>query len=149
MDPDKPQKPRKGDRFFSKLPFGRSRATTPGSSRGATPTPVPSTSQDESSDRQRTRHRHDEAVKELKNAIKDRTAKWGSFTLPEIGGQDEYCDVSQFKENINTILADRIESLENKTSWEKCEHVLERWFIAFTPFAKNALDIATQGSNVS
>ena len=104
----------------------------------------PQTSQiaTESADRQRTKARYREAAKLLEEAVKGRESQWGKFEFPELVGELEDFDVSEFKDNINSILEKRKGDVQDDTAWRKCEHAIQCFFTAFSPFAKNFLSIA-------
>ena len=57
-------------------------------------------------------------------------------------------DDSRFREKINIVLeAHKI--AENQTGWGKCKEIVQCVFTAFSPFAKNFLDVAKDGSNLA
>ena len=103
----------------------------------------------ESADRQRTKARYREAATLLEEAVKGRESQWGKFEFPELAGELEDFDVSDFKHNINSVLDKRRGAVKDDTAWGKCEHAIQCFFTAFSPFAKNFLRIAKEGQAVN
>src|SRR5271170_2236543 len=93
-------------------------------------------------DRQRTRTRYFDSAKLLDDAVKANQDKWGSFDFPELKGEPEDFDDSQFREKINTIMDARKNAINDQTAWAKCRHTIQCAFTAFSPFAKSFLTIA-------
>jgi hypothetical protein len=54
-------------------------------------------------DRERTRERYKEASNLLQDAVK-RHEKWGAFDFPELTGEPEGFNDSQFKDKINAVM---------------------------------------------
>jgi hypothetical protein len=102
----------------------------------------------ESPDRQRTKARYETAAKELEDAVKGRENIWGSFEFPELRGELEGFDKSQFQEKINKALETREHKAKDRRAWGKCRHVLQSAFVGFSPFAKTFLTIAKEGQSV-
>ena len=100
-------------------------------------------------DRQRTRDRYFEATQFLHETIQGHKDQWGSFDFPELNGEPEDFQDSQFKTKLNDILELRKKNAKDKTPWEKCGDMIECIFTALSPFAKNFLTIAKEGSNVT
>jgi len=98
-------------------------------------------------DRERTRERYKEASNLLQDAVK-RHEKWGAFDFPELTGEPEGFNDSQFKDKINAVLQSRKQALKDLSGWKKCEHAVQCAFTAFSPFAKNFLTIAKEGQQV-
>lgn len=126
---ESPQRVRKRDRIsvlFRRKDQTPSTSEAPQSSQIAT----------ESADRQRTKARYREAAKLLEEAVKGRESQWGKFKFPELVGELEDFDISEFKDNINSILEKRKGVVQDNTVWRKCEHAIQCFFTAFSPFAK-------------
>ena len=101
----------------------------------------------ESPDRQRTKARYQAAAKELENALK-RDSSWGQFEFPELRGELEDFDKSQFQDRINKSLESREHKAKDQKAWRKASHMLECAFTALSPFAKNFLTIAKDSQSV-
>ena len=93
-------------------------------------------------DRQRTRTRYFDSAKLLEDAVKANEGKWGSFDFPELRGEPEDFDDSQFREKINTVIDARKNDINDQNAWAECRHAVQCAFTAFSPFAKNFLTIA-------
>ena len=98
-------------------------------------------------DRERTRERYKEASKLLQDAVK-RHEKWEAFDFPELTGEPEGFNDSQFKNKINAVLQSRKQALKDLSGWKKCEHAIQCAFTAFSPFAKNFLTISKEAQQV-
>jgi hypothetical protein len=94
-------------------------------------------------DRQGTRTRYFDSAKVLEDAVKANEDKWGSFDFPELKGEPEDFDDSQFREKINTVIDARKNDVHDQNAWAKCRNAVQCAFTAFSPFAKNFLTIAT------
>lgn len=101
----------------------------------------------ESPDRQRTRVRYQAAAKELEDALK-RDSSWGHFEFPELRGELEDFDKSQFQDKINKSLQSREHKAKDQKACGKASHMLECAFTALSPFAKNFLTIAKDSQSV-
>jgi hypothetical protein len=77
-----------------------------------------------------------------------RHEKWGAFDFPELTGEPEGFNDSQFKDKINAVMQSRKQALKDLSGWKKCEHAVQCAFTAFSPFAKNFLIIAKEGEQV-
>lgn len=110
---------------------------------------TPNPTKFDSDDKQRTTDRYIEASNLLYEAIKGRESQWGTFEFPELSGELESFNVSQFKDNINNIIESRRANVKRSSSWGKCEHAIQCFFTAFSPFAKSFLRIAAEGQSVS
>jgi hypothetical protein len=140
------RKPRKRDRLAALLKRNEKRPQTPpqiASDEGSSPA-----SNKESGDRQRTKARYIEATKSLEEVIKGCRSQWGSFDFPELRGEPENPNDSQFKHKINMILDAQKSGIKDQSAWEKCKHTIQCVFSALSPFAKNFLMIVTQGQPV-
>ena len=115
----------------------------------AGPQSVSATATQAYDDRQRARDRYVEATRFLHETIQGHKDQWGSFDFPQLNGEPEDFQDSQFKSNLNAILELRKTNAKDKTPWEKCGDVIECVFTALSPFAKNFLTIAKEGTNVT
>jgi hypothetical protein len=89
-----------------------------------------------------------EAANILEEAIQGQEKRWGKFEFPELNGELERFDLSQFTTYINMLLDSCENKVQDETSWGKCEHVMKCLFTACSPFAKNFLMIAKEGQSV-
>jgi hypothetical protein len=103
----------------------------------------------ESGDRQRTKDRYFECLKELHQAMKDREGAWGCFEIPDLCGEPEDFNDSQFKDKINNVLDAQKNRIRDMTAWGKCRHTMQCVFTAMRPFAKNFVTIMKEGSQVN
>jgi hypothetical protein len=97
------RKPKKG-LFRRKKQTPLAPPSTNIASRTGDEAPVPEVS--ESPDRQRTKARYQAAAKELEDAIR-RDSSWEHFEFPELQGELENFDKSQFQDKINKSLESR------------------------------------------
>ena len=95
-------------------------------------------------DGQRTRTRYFDSAKLLEDVVKANNDKWGSFHFPELKGEPEDFDDSQFREKINNIMDARKNDINDETAWAKCKPAVQCAFTAFSPFAKHFLTIAKE-----
>jgi len=93
--------------------------------------------------------RYQQAAKLLEEAAKNREDLWGSFQFPELKGEPEDFNDSQFKDRVNAVLEARKEAVENPNGWGKCFYAMQCAFAAFSPFAKNFLTAAQAAQSVS
>jgi hypothetical protein len=103
----------------------------------------------ESNDRQRTKARYVEAAKLLEEAVNGREDLWGSLDFPGLDGELDDVDDSQFKIRVDSLLESNKNRVKDRNTWAKCGHTIECFFTAFSPFAKNFLTIAKEGSAVN
>jgi hypothetical protein len=101
----------------------------------------------ESPDRRRTKARYVEAANLLKEAIRAQE-RWGKFEFPELKGELEEFNVSQFTDGINALLETSENKIKDKTAWDKCEHVMQCLFTACSPFAAKFLTIVKDSQSV-
>jgi hypothetical protein len=111
-------------------------------------TPSAATATQAYDDKQRATERYVEATQFLRDTVQAHKTQWGSFDYPELTGEPEDFQDSQFKAKLNAILELRKEHAKDKTPWEKCGHVIECVFTALSPFATNFLTIAKERSSV-
>jgi hypothetical protein len=107
---------------------------------------VPQT--DSFGDRRRTEIRYKEAAKELTESLKLRRTNWESFEVPKFTDISEDDLIPQLRRQINTIWVTRKDTFKDRNLWSKGKNIMERAFIAMSPFAKNFLRIAKQGQAV-
>ena len=144
---DSGRKPRKPSRITTLFKRKKLRQQIP--SPQTTPVQSHPPSDAKSGDRQRTRIRYFESVKLLGDAIKANQDKWGLFDFPELKGEPEDFNDSQFREKINTVMYAQRNDIIDQTAWEKCRHAVQCAFTAFSPFAKNFLTITKNIQAVS
>ena len=99
-------------------------------------------------DRQRTRARYLDAAALLKETLRGHQGLWGSFDFPELSGELDEFDDSQFIDKINVVLGARQRSIKDLNAFGKCCHAARCIFTASSPFAKNFLAIAREGQQV-
>jgi hypothetical protein len=94
-------------------------------------------------DTTRALQRYQEVTQRMKAALKIRRNDWASFKFPELEAISEYDQVATLREEIAKTLHDRKTSINNKSTWLKIKGVVERFFVALTPFAKHVLAVAS------
>ena len=92
---------------------------------------------------------YETAKRKLKEALKIRRDDWESFEFPELDGLSEQRDISKLQLEIDKILALRKQSIKDPKGWSKLKVIMEHAFMAFTPFAKNVLNVAMPANQVS
>jgi hypothetical protein len=111
--------------------------------------PPPADRTDLSGDRETTEKRYREAVEQLKKSVKLPRKNWEAFDIPDF---KNLCDVNnpipQLQEDIKKTLDAKKEAFNDPSFWSKSKRVTETIFTAITPFAKNVLLVAKEGSNV-
>lgn len=118
---------------------------------GSTPvsqTPSPPTIKRNYDDRERTRERYEAAATLLEESLKHRQGHWGSFEFPELSGEPEKINDSQFRRKIELALESRRNSVKDRTGWSKGKDIVECIFTALSPLSKNFLTIAKEGQAV-
>jgi hypothetical protein len=108
----------------------------------------PTTATEESLDRRMTKLRYVESAKALQSAVQGRT-EWGSFEFPELQGEPEKFDDSQFRDRIHQSLEAQRSSIKDQMIWGKCRQAVQSMFTALSPFARNFITIAKEGQSVS
>jgi hypothetical protein len=98
-------------------------------------------------DRERTKARYEKAANSLKKSFSLSGGNWEPFDLPE------FSDIAnnallQVEEAVETMLTAREKSIKNLEFWSKKKRIVKRIFIMVSPFAKNILQIAKEGSSV-
>jgi hypothetical protein len=99
-------------------------------------------------DKQRTGRRYLEAAKLLEGAVKGQEGRWKVFDFPELKGEPDEFNDALFKDKLNMAMESKRNAIKNQTAWEKCKHVVQCSCTALSPFAKNFLIIAKEGSSV-
>jgi hypothetical protein len=99
-------------------------------------------------DNERTRAKYLDATKLLQETVNAFEGRWGSFDFSELKGEPKDFDDSLFREKINTVMEARKNEVNDQTAWAKCRHAVQCAFTAFSPFAKNFLNIAKEGQAV-
>ena len=103
----------------------------------------------ESMDTQRARDRHIEAVKILHSVVSGRKNEWADLDVSGLKGELEDVTSLQFRQKLDAVLDAKWKAQKDHTSWKKCSYAMQSCFIAFSPFAKNFLRIATNVQSVS
>jgi len=113
------------------------------------PAPAPVARADHASDRENTENRYREAVKQLKKSVKLPRKNWETFDIPDFKNlADVNNPIPQLQEDIKKTLDAKKDAFEDPSFWSKSKRVTEKIFTAITPFAKNVLLVAKEGSNV-
>jgi hypothetical protein len=100
-------------------------------------------------DRQRAVERYREAAQLLTQSIKaSHGYEWGSFEFPDLSGEPEDFNDSQFRDKINEALISRRRTVKDQNAWDICRQTALSVFSALSPFAKNFLKIAKDGQSV-
>jgi hypothetical protein len=101
-----------------------------------------------SKDRQRTVRRYIEATKLFDDVVKKQKGRWKVFDFPELSGEPDGVNDTVFKDKLNLAMEAKRNAISDQTAWEKCKHTVQCCFTALSPFAKNFLLIAKDGSSV-
>lgn len=99
-------------------------------------------------DQQRAKERYLEAIKLLKEAIRDYQGIWGPFEFDELTGEPEKFDDALFKTKINAALESHQKAIEDKSIFNKVKQVIESLYTSLSPLAKNFLMIARDAQSV-
>ena len=111
------------------------------------PPPVDRT--DLSGDREKTEIRYREAMEQLKKSVKLPRKNWETFDIPDFKNlADVNNPIPQLQEDIKKTLDAKKKAFKDPSFWSKSKRVTETIFTAITPFAKNVLHVAKEGSNV-
>ena len=102
----------------------------------------------EDADTVNSKDMYNTAIRKLKKALKVRRNEWGSFEFPELDALSEQ-DIWKIQTEVDKVLTTRRKSLEDPKGWLKCKAIMEHAFMAFTPFAKNALNVAGAANAVA
>jgi len=113
------------------------------------PSAVPDSSTPKDADTINSTEMYETAKHKLKEALKLRRKDWESFEFPELDDLSEQRDTSKLQVEINKILALRKQSVKDPKGWAKCKAIMEHAFMAFSPFAKNVLNVAMPANQVS
>jgi hypothetical protein len=98
-------------------------------------------------DRERTKARYEKAANKLKKSLSHCGENWGLFDIPEFNDIADNA-LLQIEETVENMLTAREKSMKNSEFWSKKKHAIQRIFTMVSPFAKNLLQIAKQGSSV-
>jgi hypothetical protein len=130
------------------IPVNKSSQTITAIPRNVPPT-VPDPSDTKDADTINSMEMYETAKRKLKEALKIRRDDWESFEFPELDGLSEQLDTSKLQLEIDKILALRKQSMKDPKGWSKCKVIMEHAFMAFSPFAKNVLNVAMPANQVS
>jgi hypothetical protein len=104
---------------------------------------------DLSGDREKTEKRYREAVEQLNKSVKLPRKNWEVFDIPDFKNlADVNNPIPQLQEDIKKTLDAKKEAFNDPSFWSKSKRLTETIFTAITPFAKNVLLVAKEGSNV-
>jgi hypothetical protein len=104
---------------------------------------------DASGDRERTEARYKEAVEQLQKSVKLSRKNWETFEIPDFKNLADVTDpIPQLQEDIKKTLDARKEDFKDQSFWSKSKRITERIFTTISPFAKNFLFVAKEGSSV-
>lgn len=93
-------------------------------------------------DRGRSSDRFSQSCKLLQQAVKACHDHWGMLEFPELAGEPEDLNDSQFISKIEQALDYRKQRFQDQSAWGRCRSALQHAFKAFSPLAKNFLTIA-------
>jgi hypothetical protein len=111
--------------------------------------PPPVVRADHAGDRENTEKRYREAMEQLKKSVKLPRKNWEAFDIPDFKNlADVNNPIPQLQEDIKKTLDAKQEAFKDPSFWSKSKRVTEKIFTAITPFAKNVLLVAKEGSNV-
>jgi hypothetical protein len=99
-------------------------------------------------DKERTVRRYIEATKLLEGVVKGQEGRWKVFDFPELKGEPDEFNDALFKDKLNLAMEAKRNAIKNQTAWDKCKHIVQCSCTALSPFAKNFLLIAKEGSSV-
>ena len=104
---------------------------------------------DRSGDRERTERRYKEAVEQLKKSVKLPRENWETFDIPDFKNLADVTDpIPQLQDDIKKTLDARKDAFKDQSFWSKSKRITEGIFTAISPFAKNFLFVAKEGSSV-
>lgn len=101
-------------------------------------------------DRRRTAKRYEDALQQLEESLKFkfRDINWQPIEIPKFNDFTDKDPFPQMRADVENLIDQRNESSNNRGFWSKCKHIMETIFTATSPFAKNLLQIAKEGSAV-
>jgi hypothetical protein len=99
-------------------------------------------------DRSRTLIRYKDAVKELREALKNVQGGGKLFQVPEFDSIPDDVGPAQLQEAINHIFEQAGAKIEKSSRWTKCKRVFEIMYLAISPVLKNLLVIARDAQTV-
>jgi len=123
---------------------------SPTSSGWTTPNSTPTHSDSEGytyDDQRRATWRYIEAVRILWEALQVHGGPGAAFD--ELSGEPRSYSDSLFRERINAVLEAQRTRVQDDSILERCKHTIQCAFTAFSPFAKNFLNIAKEALSVS
>ena len=104
---------------------------------------------DPSGDRERTERRYREAVEQFQKSVKLPRKNWETFVIPDFKNLADVNDpIPQLREDIKKTLDARNNAFKNPNFWSKSKRITEEIFTAISPFVKNVLFVAKEGSSV-
>jgi hypothetical protein len=95
-------------------------------------------------DRERTELRYKNAISQLEESLRFRRQNWEIFQIPNLDLRDNDT-LPKLRQEIKKTLDARQKSIRNQNSWSKGKNLVERIFIAMSPFAKSFLTVAKDG----
>jgi hypothetical protein len=98
-------------------------------------------------DQRRATRRYIEAVRILEEALQEHGSPGAAFD--ELSGEPRSYSDSLFRERINATLEAQRNRVQDDSILERCKHTIQCAFTAFSPFAKNFLNIAKEALSVS
>ena len=99
-------------------------------------------------DRQQVKDRYVQAATLLQEAVKTHKTQGESFDFPNLSGEMEEFNGSEFREKMNMAMVSHKNSIKNQRVWGKCGDVIQCVFTALSPFAQNFLLIARDSQAV-
>jgi hypothetical protein len=100
-------------------------------------------------DTTRTLNRYKDAVKRLREALKNVQGEGKLFQVPEFDTIPDDVGPIQLREAIDHIFSQAATRIENPSRWTKCKRVIEIMYSAISPFIKNMLLIVRDAQSVS
>ena len=103
--------------------------------------------QNDLGDGKRTKRRYEDAARKLKQSLGFCKGNWQPFDIPEFNDVPNDA-LPQVQEAIENMLKARDNAMQNPEFWSKKKRAVKRVFTAISPFAKNFLQVAKEGSSV-
>ena len=100
-------------------------------------------------DRGRSKYRYSQACNLLQETVKACHNHWGMLDFLELFGEHGDADDSEFIGKIELALNYWKQKCQDQGAWGKCKSALQDVFKAFSPLAKNFLQIAIEGQSVT
>jgi hypothetical protein len=98
-------------------------------------------------DKERTKRRYEEAANRLRKSLCLSQGTWEPFNLPEFNDISNNA-LLQVEEAVESMLNVREKSMKTPDFWSKKKLTVKRIFKMVSPFAKNILQVAKEGSSV-